>query len=254
MSKRRNDGSIPDGRLTVSLLHNLSVETSSGWLSGSAAVGVRIAAGIVIAVLLVGGYVLLSQSGALAHILDRAALQESIVRLGLWGPIAVIGLMAVAIVLSPIPSAPIALAAGAAFGHTFGTIYVLIGAEIGALVAFVIARLVGYEVVQKWFGDRLALGLRGSQNALMVVVFVTRLIPFISFDVVSYAAGLTPLTTWRFAVATLVGITPASFLLAHFGGEMASAEAPRIAISVLALGGLTLIPVAVKVILAWRRK
>lgn len=216
--------------------------------------GVRIAAGIVIAVLLVGGYVLLSQSGALAHILDRAALQESIVRLGLWGPIAVIGLMAVAIVLSPIPSAPIALAAGAAFGHTFGTIYVLIGAEIGALVAFVIARLVGYEVVQKWFGDRLALGLRGSQNALMAVVFATRLIPFISFDVVSYAAGLTPLTTWRFAVATLVGITPASFLLAHFGGEMASAEAPRIAISVLALGGLTLIPVAVKVILAWRRK
>jgi len=214
----------------------------------------RIIAGIVIAILLISTYTVLSRAGALAVILDGAALQGRIIRLGLLGPLVVIGLMSVAIVMSPIPSAPIALAAGAAFGHTWGTIYVLIGAEIGALVAFAIVRLVGYEVLQRWFGRRLELKLLGSQNTLMAIVFVTRLIPFISFDLVSYAAGLTPLATWRFAVATLAGITPASFLLAHFGGEMASAEAPRIAISVLALGGLTLIPVAVKMILAWRRK
>jgi uncharacterized membrane protein YdjX (TVP38/TMEM64 family) len=65
---------------------------------------------------------------------------------------------------------------------------------------------------------------------------------------VSYAAGLTPLSFWRFAIATLVGIVPASFLLAHFGSEMATDETDRIVGAILALGAITLIPVAVKVI------
>jgi uncharacterized membrane protein YdjX (TVP38/TMEM64 family) len=71
---------------------------------------------------------------------------------------------------------------------------------------------------------------------------VSRLLPFISFDVVSYAAGLTALTFWRFALATLAGILPASFLLAHFGGEMAAGELDRMLYAVLALGLLTAAP------------
>lgn len=201
-----------------------------------------------IAILLAGGYWLLSETGTLSLILDGAALREHIVRLGPWGPLAIIGLMAIAIVLSPIPSAPIALTAGVAYGHTWGTLYVLIGAEIGALVAFAVARLVGYDVLRRWFGDRLSFGVLGSQNTLMAIVFVTRLLPFLSFDLVSYAAGLTPLTLWRFAVATLAGIVPASFLLAHFGGEMASADTTRITVAVGALGLITLIPAAIHVV------
>ncbi len=206
----------------------------------------KVGAGIAVVLLLAGAYWYLSETGLLAVIMDGTALRERIVQLGILGPLAVIALIAGAIVLSPIPSAPIALAAGAAFGHVWGGICILIGAEIGALVAFAVARLLGYEVLKRWFGEeRLSLGLLGSQNTLMGIVFVTRLLPFISFDVVSYAAGLTPLTAWRFAAATLAGIVPASFLLAHFGVEMASADPWRIAISVLALGAITLIPVAV---------
>lgn len=140
------------------------------------------------------------------------------------------------------------MAAGAAYGHAWGTLYVLLGAEIGALAAFSLARLLGREVVQRWFGDRLSVGLLGSQTALTGIVLVSRLLPFISFDIVSYAAGLTTLSFWRFAVATLVGIVPASFLLAHFGSEMATNESDRIMVSILALGVITLIPVAAKMI------
>ena len=108
-------------------------------------------------------------------------------------------------------------------------------------------------MLRSWFGDRLKLGLLGSQNRRMGIVLVTRLLPFISFDIVSYAAGLTPLALWRFAIATLAGIAPASFLLAHFGGEMASMDSRRIMIAVLALGALTLAPIAVKLLLDRRR-
>lgn len=63
-----------------------------------------------------------------------------------------------------------------------------------------------------------------------------RLIPFLSFDIVSYAAGLTPLQPWRFVLATLIGVTPVSFALAYFGGELASADFDRIELTVLAIG------------------
>jgi uncharacterized membrane protein YdjX (TVP38/TMEM64 family) len=208
----------------------------------------KVLTGISILLLIAGSYWFLRRTGALEVILDGEALRAWIATLGLWGPLAIIALMTLAILASPIPSAPIALAAGALYGHAWGTIYVLVGAEVGALAAYGAARLVGHEVMRRWFGDRLSMGLLGSQNALMGIVFVSRLLPFISFDLVSYAAGLTVLSFWRFAIATFAGIIPASFLLAHFGGEMASGETQRIMISVLALGAITLVPMAIKLL------
>lgn len=205
----------------------------------------RLLVGAALALALVAAYRLLEQTGALAIILDGHALREFIMGLGLLGPLAIIALMVVAILVSPIPSAPIALAAGALYGHIWGTGYIALGAEIGALAAFGLARLVGRDALQRWLGSRLPNARLGSQNALMAIVFISRLLPFISFDVVSYAAGFTTLTWWRFALATLAGILPASFLLAHFGEEMVSGELDRILYAVLALGLLTLVPLAV---------
>ena len=204
-------------------------------------------AGAAILTLLAATYWLLHETGALVTFMNGAALHDHITQLGAWGPLTVIVLMVLAIMVSPIPSAPIAMAAGAAYGHVWGTVYVILGAEFGALAAFGIGRWLGAATLRRWFGDRLSVGLMGSQNTLMIIVLVSRLLPFVSFDIISYAAGLTVITFWRFAVATLVGIVPASFLLAHFGGEMATGESDRILISVAALGALTLIPLAIKI-------
>lgn len=218
----------------------------------------RPAAKVVVVVLVVAGlagaYGVLSWSGALAEMMDSEALRKRVESLGLLGPISVIVLMSVAIVLNPIPSAPIALASGAAFGHLWGTVYVAIGAEAGALIAFGIARLVGYDVLHRWLGRHVSLGVLESQNALMAAVFLSRLLPFISFDIVSYAAGLTPLKLWRFAVATLAGIIPASFLLAHFGGELGSLDSERVIYAVVALGAVTGVPIVGKMVWDHYRK
>lgn len=214
----------------------------------------RIAFGCALILLFVILYLALGKTGLLDIVMDSERLHGFVETAGILGPIMVIALMAAAIVANPIPSAPIALAAGMAYGHTWGTIFIVIGSLTGALVAFTIARLVGHEILAGWFGDRLKVGLLGSQNALTGIVFVSRLVPFISFDIVSYAAGLTEIRMWRFALATLGGILPASFLLAHFGSEMGSGDVRRVSLSVLALGGLTLIPVVVKVVVDRRKK
>ena len=135
-----------------------------------------------------------SNSEAITKLFEPNALQELIERAGNYGPLAVVMFMAAAIIISPLPSAPIALAAGAAYGHAWGTVYILIGAEVGALAAFGIARICGREAVCRLIGERMPRTKFGSQNGLTLLVFATRLLPFVSFDVVSYAAGLTSIT------------------------------------------------------------
>jgi len=208
----------------------------------------RIAVGLAVLALFLAAVLVLWRTGMLDRLRDGEAIESIVVQLGPFGPLLIVGLMTVAIVMSPIPSAPIALASGAVYGHYWGALYVAIGSETGALIAFGISRHVGYDVLRTKLGARLSTGVLHrfvtSQNALTAVVFATRLMPFLSFDIISYAAGLTPLKTWRFAVATLLGIIPASFLLAHFGDELVSGDWRHAGTTVLALGLITLLPIA----------
>ena len=205
--------------------------------------------GLVLVILFAGLYLYLEQSGSINTFFNQESLQQIINNYGQWGPLLIIIFMSGAIVMSPLPSAPIALASGAAFGHTWGTIYILIGAELGAIIAFSMARMLGYDVMKRRFGNRIKFKWLQSDNNLMLAVGISRLIPFISFDVVSYAAGLTSLGYMRFAFATLLGIIPASFLLAHFGSELVSSDLPNMVITILLLGSITGIPLILGVLI-----
>ena len=174
---------------------------------------------------------------------DLDTLISKVQNLGVFGPLLLIGLMALAIVFNPLPSAPIALGAGAIYGHTLGSAYVVTGAELGAVMAFMIARWAGYDLTRRFFSDTGSLKNINSQNTLTALVFVSRLIPFISFDLVSYAAGLSPIKAWRFAMATLLGLLPVSFALAHFGAEIGNGDYRTLVGVVLAVGLLTIAPI-----------
>lgn len=206
---------------------------------------------IFVLISMVGLFIVLTSTGMRELIENSSALKDKIYSFGTFGPIMIIGLMAIAIVMSPIPSAPIALAAGALYGHTWGTLYVLVGSTLGATIAFLIARLLGYDFLKRWFKGKMAVSWAGSQNTLMAIIFFSRLMPFMSFDIISYAAGLTSLTFWRFFIATIAGIAPASFVLAHFGGELSSTDNQRIAYAVLGIGLLAVVPLLKK---RWRQR
>jgi uncharacterized membrane protein YdjX (TVP38/TMEM64 family) len=188
----------------------------------------------------------INELGWLDMLKNQEKMAILIKNLGILGPVAIVFLIATAIIISPLPSAPVALVSGALYGHTFGTIYVVLGALSGALIAFMISRKLGYDYVNRKLHHRLPVNIVGSQNTLMLIVFFTRLAPFISFDVISYAAGLTKLTFGRFILATLMGIIPISFVLAHLGSEVENGEMKSIAIALLLLGFFTLIPLIIK--------
>ncbi len=207
------------------------------------AVAVLIALGIL--------YAVLNQIGALAVVTDTAKLREFVHQLGWLGPLSIIVMMIMAIVLSPIPSGPIAMVAGAVYGANWGTTYVVIGAEAGAIIAFCLSRVFGYQLVRRLSGARPLmawLGRERSQTGLMLIVFASRLMPFISFDAVSYAAGLTPLAGWRFLLATVAGVIPTAYLITRFGEFLISTESGGITILILLISGVTLLPVVAHLI------
>jgi uncharacterized membrane protein YdjX (TVP38/TMEM64 family) len=182
------------------------------------------------------------------QMLDRPVLSEAWVRglvgdMGVFGPLALIGLMVLAIVVSPIPSGPIAVAAGALYGTLWGGTITVVGALLGALIAFGSARYIGADWVRQSENPVLRYIARPrSQFALMLIVFASRLIPFISFDLVSYGAGITCLTFGRFVLATALGIIPICFALAALGAGMTDGGANWMWI--VGLGGaITLTPI-----------
>ena len=190
-------------------------------------------------------YYLASRAGWIDMMADPAQLLTTLQSNNQdWSGIAIISaFMAMAIVFNPIPSAPIALVSGAIYGHTWGTVYIIIGALIGAIIAFFIARLAGKEIVSCFTGKISVPSWIGSQNSMTITVLLSRLVPFISFDLISYAAGLTSIKLWRFALATLVGLMPASFLLAHFGSEMTADNLNESMSYVFGIGMLIILPV-----------
>jgi uncharacterized membrane protein YdjX (TVP38/TMEM64 family) len=201
-------------------------------------------AGVAVLVAVGALYVWLARSGLIDLIADKAALRAAFDRLGHWGPLTVVAMEAVAIVASPLPSAPVAFAAGAIYGAFWGALLIVAGAVLGAVIAFVIARCLGFAAIRRWGAAQRYLDLVSrdhSQRWLMGAVFVSRLLPFVSFDVVSYIAGLTPLAFWRFALATLTGVVPVSFLFA-FAGETLAGVSTDLLLAIIA--GVVALPLA----------
>ena len=179
----------------------------------SAAVLIRL--GILLA--LVVGVIIAQWQWQVFDVVSAQSLGELLDRAGAWAPLLYMLSMAVAIVISPIPSVPLAVAAGLFFGPLLGTIYSLGGALAGALAAFCIGRQLGRKVIERILGKPLQFYPTGTDKLIARVVFLSRLIPVVSFDIVSYGAGLTSLSILRFAGATLVGMIPLTLVYCYFG-------------------------------------
>ena len=157
------------------------------------------------------------------------------------GPIAVVVLLALAVVVSPIPSGPVAMAAGAMFGTMEGGAFTALGAVLGSFIAFTLARTLGYRPLS---ASNLAIAnwitRPRPELKLALIILISRLIPFISFDAVSYVAGLSSIRPRNFVLATTIGVLPASFAFAALGAGIATMD--NAAIMIAACGITVILP------------
>jgi uncharacterized membrane protein YdjX (TVP38/TMEM64 family) len=186
-------------------------------------------------------------------------VERDLPELGLWGPAAIILLRLAAALSGVVPSSPVLLAAGATQGILLGSIYVLIGAQLGALIAFLIGRHLGRGFVERkgWldalgktkFGGWL-LDDKTSQRRLMAAVLYCRLIPGINLDALSYVAGVTPIATWRFCLATFGALLPYTVLLVAIGRQLVTLGPTEFVIVLLAILAISAVPVLWRIIRA----
>lgn len=161
---------------------------------------------------------------------------------GAWGPALLFLMMVLAVVVGPIPTLPVSAASGLAFGVLMGTLLAAAGALTGAMIAFFVARVLGREALKQKLSANPVFASDGSQRFLFWTVLLTRLIPLFSFALISYAAGVTAIHAWRFAMASLLGMLPMTFVFAGLGNTFQLNPTLTVAAAVLVLVVMSVLP------------
>ncbi|MTI48761.1 TVP38/TMEM64 family protein [Sporosalibacterium faouarense] len=158
---------------------------------------------------------------ALFSKMDVNAIKEYILGFGIWAPVISFFLMVFQSVAAPLPAFLITFANAGLFGWIKGAILSWASAMAGATLCFYIAKLYGRKTVEKLTG-KFALDNVDSffDRYGNYAILIARLLPFMSFDIVSYAAGLTSMSFWSFFWATGLGQLPATLIYSYVGGML----------------------------------
>jgi len=146
-------------------------------------------------------------------------------------------------------AAILSLAAGAVFGAVTGTLYVNIGATVGATLAFLVARYLFRDAVLRKFGANLEKVNRELEQRGFNYLLFLRLVPAFPFFLVNLGAGLTKLPLRTFFFGTMIGIIPGSFVFCNAGASLATISSmsevasPRVLGSFALLGLFAISPV-----------
>ena len=181
--------------------------------------------------------------GAAREWADRE-IRAPVEDLGPVGPLLFIVAGACATVLL-FPGPITAVISGVLFGTAVGFPTALASTLLGAVLAFSIARWWAHDAVEQLAGPRLQalrtwIGARG-----FVSVLYARIMPGVPYNLVNYAAGLTPVRLGAFTAATALGAAPRSFAYTALGGSLGDLRSPEALIAVgvlvvMALVGLAL--------------
>lgn len=172
---------------------------------------------------------------------DLDAVAEYIRSFGPWAMAFSFALMVFSSVLAPLPAFMITLSNAAIFGWWQGAILSWSSAMAGAALCFFLSRGLGRDVVEKIAGKGALAGVEGYFKKYGTrTILVCRLLPFVSFDAVSYFAGLTPMGFLAFFVATGIGQTPATIVYSYVGG-MLTGGAKMLMIGLLCLFSLAIL-------------
>lgn len=190
------------------------------------------------------GWWLIARSGV--DLSSPEQFVRSIQAFGSLGILAYIAFLIVAIIIGPIPSTPVTVAAGAIWGPIPAGVYGVVGLFLGSLAAYFIGRTLGRATVLALTGKTIYFSTHRGEVYLGWIVFVTHVLPFMPYDLVSYGAGISGLSLPIFVVANVLGIIPNILMLTHMGSTLTIGLPVSIALAVAFLLMLVVLPWGVK--------
>ncbi len=177
--------------------------------------------------------------------IDANDLRSWIVSFGYWSPIIYILIYTVRPLIF-FPASILSIAGGLAFGAWLGTLYTIIGATLGAMLSFYVAKMLGKSFVRKtWTGNIKKIQSQMEQNGFFYVLLF-RFIPVINFDLISYVAAFAKVRFSSFALATLIGIIPGTFAYNFLGSSFVSGNPKIIVLAVVVFVILTVVPIILR--------
>lgn len=152
---------------------------------------------------------------------DFAVVKDFVASYGAYAAVISFLLMVLQSIAAPLPAFLLTFANANLFGWWKGAILSWSSAMAGAAVCFFIARILGRDVAEKLTSKA---GLNQIDTFFEKygknTILICRLLPFISFDIVSYAAGLTSMSFGSFFLATGLGQLPATIVYSYVGGML----------------------------------
>lgn len=151
------------------------------------------------------------------------AMKEYIQSFGIWGPIISMTMMTINTMIIPLPTFIITVANSLLYGWQWGVLISWTGAMIGAAVNFGLAKIYGRPLVERMVGKRSLLVFDGFfEKYGKHTILITRLLPILSFGIVSYGAGLTRMKFWVYWAATGAGQLPATIVYSYIAYSMSN--------------------------------
>ncbi|WP_230967006.1 TVP38/TMEM64 family protein [Nostoc sp. NZL] len=150
----------------------------------------------------------------------QAILRDSlqwIDSLGALGAIAFIALYIIATVAF-FPGSILTLGAGVIFGAVWGSLYVFIGATLGATAAFLVGRYLARGWIARKIADNkkfAAIDQAVGREGLKIVL-LTRLSPIFPFNLLNYAFGITGVSLKDYFIGS-VGMVPGTIMYVYIG-------------------------------------
>ena len=187
---------------------------------------------------------------------DATALQGWVEGAGAAGPLLFMLIYALGAVFF-LPGSVLTLAGGALFGPVLGTLYNLTGATIGATLAFLIARYLAGNWVERKTGGRLQQLKQGVDGEGWRFVACVRLVPLFPFNLLNYALGLTRIKLSHYIIASYLCMLPGAIAytyLGYAGREAIAGGEGLIQKALLALALLALVAFIPRIIGRLRQK
>jgi len=147
---------------------------------------------------------------------DIASLESWVNGTGPFGPLIYMVVAAVATILL-VPATLFTLAGGVLFGPLLGTLYTLLGATVGAALAFLIARYIASDWIVRQSRGRFKQLIEGVAAEGWHFVAFVRLVPIFPFFLLNYALGLTKIKFIPYITATFICTFPGVAAITYLG-------------------------------------
>ena len=122
-------------------------------------------------------------------------------------------------------AALLSLFAGFLFDFVIGSLVVSLGSVIGALCAFLIARFLMKDFVQKKFAKQLKTVNEGFKKDGAFYLFSLRLIPVFPFFMINILMAVTSISVRQFLIGSFLGMLPGTLVYVNAGKQLAHISA-----------------------------